>query len=65
MASSAPLPQSSARSAAAVNRAIRALIRQAGGRLRAEDRAVYERLVKEWVVATARERSLGDVVAAA
>jgi hypothetical protein len=53
------------RPAAAVNADIRALMQRSGGRLRAEDRPVYERLVAEWIVATARERALGDVVAAA
>ncbi|MFJ8345002.1 hypothetical protein ACIQ9J_01235 [Streptomyces sp. NPDC094153] len=38
---------------------------RAGGRLRSEGRPVYERLVAEWIAATARERMLGDVVAAA
>jgi hypothetical protein len=38
---------------------------RAGGRLRAEDRPVYQRLVEEWHQATARERALEDVVAAA
>jgi hypothetical protein len=63
--SSAPLPLGPARPAAAVNQDIRALMLAACGRLRAEDRPVYERLVAEWIVATARERALGDVVKAA
>jgi hypothetical protein len=53
------------RSAAAVNADIRALMLRAGGRLRSEDRPVYQRLVEEWHQATARERALEDVVAAA
>lgn len=63
--SSTPLPQGPVRPAAAVNADIRALMLSAGGRLRAEDRPVYERLVAEWIVATAQERALGDVVTAA
>ncbi|MFD4977386.1 hypothetical protein [Streptomyces sp. NPDC058424] len=55
----------SVRPAAVVNGEIRALMLRAGGRLRAEDRPMYERLVAEWIVATARERALGDVVTAA
>ncbi|MEU9442903.1 hypothetical protein AB0D42_18660 [Streptomyces sp. NPDC048304] len=54
-----------ARPAAAVNEDIRALMLRAGGRLRAEDRATYHRLVEEWHAATARERALEDMVAAA
>ena len=53
------------RPAAVVNQDIRALMLSAGGRLRAEDRQRYERLVAEWIVATAQERALGDVVTAA
>ncbi|MFB7461331.1 hypothetical protein [Streptomyces sp. NPDC056188] len=55
----------SVRPAAVVNGEIRTLMLRAGGRLRVEDRSVYERLVAEWTVATARERALGDVAAAA
>ncbi|MFD4968985.1 hypothetical protein [Streptomyces sp. NPDC058424] len=55
----------SARPAAVVNGEIRALMLRTGGRLRAEDRPMYERLVAEWIVATARERALEDVVTAA
>ena len=65
MPSFMPLSQGAARPAAVVNEDIRALMRRACGRLRAEDRPVYERLVAEWIVATAQERALGDVVAAA
>lgn len=54
-----------ARSSAAVNADIRALMLRAGGRLRAEDRQTYHRLVEEWHLATARERALEDVVTAA
>ena len=54
-----------ARPAAAVNEDIRALMMRASGRLRSEDRPVYQRLVEEWHAATARERALEDVVAAA
>ncbi|MEU2924231.1 hypothetical protein ABZ636_04090 [Streptomyces sp. NPDC007251] len=64
MSTTPPLP-GFARSAAAVNADIRALMLRAGGRLRAEDRPVYQRLVEEWHAATARERARGDVVAAA
>lgn len=53
------------RSAAAVNADIRALMLRAGGRLRAEDRATYHRLVEEWHQATARERALGEMATAA
>jgi hypothetical protein len=42
---------SSARSAAAVNEEIRALWLSAGGRLSAEQRSRYERLVSEWSAA--------------
>lgn len=62
---SSTLPPVGARSAAAVNADIRALMQRACGRLRAEDRPLYERLVAEWIVATARETSRGDVVKAA
>ncbi|MFB6963084.1 hypothetical protein ACFCYB_40515 [Streptomyces sp. NPDC056309] len=55
----------SVRCAAVVNGEIRALMLRASGRLRAEDRPVYEQLVAEWIAATARERALGDVVTAA
>jgi hypothetical protein len=48
-----------------VNADIRALMLRAGGRLRAEDRPTYQRLVDKWNIATARERVLKDVVAAA
>jgi hypothetical protein len=48
-----------------VNADIRALMLRAGGRLRPEDRSTYHRLVEEWHAATARERVLEDVVAAA
>ena len=64
MSTTPPLP-GLPRSAAAVNKDIRALLLRAGGRLRAEDRATYHRLVEEWHQATARERAVGDVVAAA
>lgn len=40
-------------------------MQRASGRLRAEDRPVYERLVAEWIVATVQERAIEDVVAAA
>ncbi|MER6983609.1 hypothetical protein [Streptomyces carpinensis] len=63
--SSTPLTQGPVRPAAVVNADIRALMLAAGGRLRAEDRAVYQGLVDEWNVATAQERALGDVVTAA
>ena len=63
--SSTPLAPGTARPAAAVNADIRALMLRSGGRLREKDRPVYERLVAEWIVATAREQALGDVVAAA
>lgn len=45
----------SARSAAAVNEDIRALLLRTGGWLSAEDRAVYERLVEEWAAAVRGE----------
>ncbi|WP_030168856.1 hypothetical protein [Streptomyces sp. NRRL S-813] len=64
MSSTPPLP-GAPRPAAVVNADIRALMMRSGGRLRAEDRPVYERLVAEWTVACARERALGDVVTAA
>lgn len=64
MPSTPPLP-GVPRPAATVNADIRALMVASAGRLRAEDRPVYERLVAEWTVATARERALGDVVTAA
>lgn len=37
-----------ARSADAVNEDIRALMLRAGGHLKPEDRAVYQRLIAEW-----------------
>lgn len=43
------------RSAAVVNAEIRALMEHAAGRLRAEDRPVYERLLEEWAVAVRAE----------
>jgi hypothetical protein len=63
--STTPPPSGFARPAAVVNEEIRTLMLRAGGRLRAEDRPVYQRLVEEWHQATARERALDDVVAAA
>ncbi|MFI6356977.1 hypothetical protein ACIBJF_30955 [Streptomyces sp. NPDC050743] len=48
-----------------MNEDIRSLMLRAGGRLRAEDRPTYQRLVDEWNIATTRERVLKDVVAAA
>ena len=63
--STTPPPLGLPRPAAAVNADIRALMLRAGGRLRAEDRPVYHRLIDEWAAATARERACGDVVAAA
>ncbi|MFG2352557.1 hypothetical protein [Streptomyces sp. NPDC048521] len=62
--STAP-PSGYLRPAAAVNADIRALMLRAGGRLRAEDRPVYQRLVDEWNQATARERTLGEMATAA
>lgn len=53
------------RPAAVVNEDIRALMLRAGGRLRAEDRATYHRLVEEWHAATARERAIGEMATAA
>ncbi|MET7429658.1 hypothetical protein ABZT16_11750 [Streptomyces flaveolus] len=64
MSTTPPLPGFT-RPAAAVNADIRALMLRAGGRLRAEDRAVYQRLVDEWNTATARERALGAMATAA
>lgn len=64
MSTSPPLP-GFARPADVVNEDIRALMLRAGGRLRPEDRTAYHRLVDEWNVATARERALKDVAAAA
>jgi hypothetical protein len=40
-----------------VNDAIRDLVRRSGGRLRPEDRRMYEQLVAEWVAASVAERS--------
>ncbi|MFF0790373.1 hypothetical protein [Streptomyces spiralis] len=50
----------SARSAAAVNEDIRALLVRTGGWLSAEDRVVYEQLVEEWAAAVR-----GEVIEAA
>ncbi|MGW0821849.1 hypothetical protein [Streptomyces sp. NPDC002845] len=51
-----PHPSSgSVRSAAAVNEEIRALWLRAGGRLTAEQTAVYRRLVVEWADAVRAE----------
>ena len=47
----------SPRRAAVVNDAIRDLVRRSGGRLRPEDRRMYEQLVAEWVAASVAERS--------
>lgn len=55
----------SVRPAAEVNEDIRTLMLRGGGRLRAEDRPVYEWLVAEWTVATAQELACGGVVKAA
>ena len=48
-----------ARSAAAVNEEIRALWLSAGGRLSAEQRGRYERLVAEWSAAVRAARTQG------
>ncbi|MFI9598971.1 hypothetical protein ACIHCX_03650 [Streptomyces sp. NPDC052043] len=64
MSSPPPLP-GAARSAAAVNEDIRALVTACGGWLYGETRQRYELLRDEWTVAVARERALGDVVTAA
>lgn len=64
MSTSPPFP-GAPRPAAAVNTDIRLLMQRAGGVLRAEDRPAYQRLVEEWHHATARGRTLEDVVAAA
>lgn len=53
----------SARSAAALNALIRALLLRTGGWLYGETRAEYQTLVEEWTVAVAAERD--DVVKAA
>lgn len=53
------------RPAAVVNDLIRALFKRAGGRLYGDDRAEYERLVAEWTIATAAERTRPDIVEAA
>ena len=52
-----PEPESlgSVRPSDVVNEEIRALLRRAGGHLRPEDRAVYQRLVAEWAVAVRAE----------
>lgn len=49
------LSPGSARSAAVVNAEIRALWLRAGGRLSAEERQVYARLVVEWAEAVRAE----------
>ena len=56
----------SVRSAAVVNREIRALFTRAGkgGRLYGEDRAEYDRLIAEWTIATAT-KARPEVVEAA
>ena len=64
MSSSPPFP-GVVRPAATVNADIRALMLRAGGRLRAEDRPLYHRLVEEWHHATARERAVGEMATAA
>ena len=48
-------PCGSVRSAAVINEEIRALMRRAGGHLRAGDRPVYERLLEEWAAAVRAE----------
>ncbi|MFB7732797.1 hypothetical protein ACFC08_00055 [Streptomyces sp. NPDC056112] len=63
--SSPPPSPGVARSAAAVNADIRALVLSCGGWLYGEARERYEALRDEWTVACARERMLGDVVTAA
>lgn len=45
----------SVRSADAVNEDIRALMLRAGGHLKPEDRAVYQRLIAEWAAAVRAE----------
>ncbi|MFJ9041661.1 hypothetical protein ACIRF8_34470 [Streptomyces sp. NPDC102406] len=50
-----PVSSGSVRSADEVNEQIRNLWLRAGGRLRAEQRAQYERLVTEWAEAVRAE----------
>ncbi|MET9499890.1 hypothetical protein [Streptomyces sp. NPDC006552] len=52
-----PVPSASARSADEVNEQIRGLWLRTGGRLSAEQRAEYERLVTEWAEAVRAEIS--------
>ncbi|MEU6365797.1 hypothetical protein ABZ876_08575 [Streptomyces sp. NPDC046931] len=54
---STPPPQGAARSAAAVNADIRALVEACGGWLYGETRQRYELLIAEWTVAVAAERN--------
>lgn len=53
------------RPSAVVNDLIRALVVRCGGWLYGEDRAEYERLVTEWTMATAAERTRPEVMEAA
>ncbi|MFE6158242.1 hypothetical protein ACFQ7F_04895 [Streptomyces sp. NPDC056486] len=50
-----PQPRGSARSAAELNERIRGLWMRTGGRLSAEQRSEYERLVTEWAAAVREE----------
>ncbi|KUL61737.1 hypothetical protein [Streptomyces sp. NRRL S-1521] len=50
-----PPPHGSVRSSAELNERIRSLWLRAGGRLSAEQRAEYERLVTEWAAAVRAE----------
>ena len=50
-----PPPHGSARSSVELNERIRSLWLRAGGRLSAEQRAEYERLVTEWAAAVRAE----------
>ena len=64
MSPDSPSP-GSARSAAAVNEEIRALVIACGGWLYGATRKRYEQLVEEWADAVRAERLHGDVVTAA